>query len=504
MTRAAAWLVLVALACGARAQAIDAEASRFLGEPWARPGTCAPYRLHWDAVPGATARIEVHWGHTVLAHEVATPDRRGVAVLPVPVAEDVKLVLYQGETITEHRPRLPSRAAAASHAQPYVAVFAGDPLYARAVLPTEPGSLVADYFDLADFFTDWRLADGYDALVLLHADESRLPPGAQRTIAEFCSLGGAVFVAGSFRFGEQAQGIPAPGDPVPAQLRDVTLQRFEFGAGAVYRCEWEVLRRSRSARAVVKDAIMDHLWAGAATAPGGPAPSRAVPATAPWLEPGPLADGAPGALFWVLACALVAGCAVLPLVARRLSPHLWLAPVMVAGFAGVIGALSLLQTGPAPLADGWIVARTGPRHNGPVSVSAWVVADPAVSTWVVNLDAPGPRLLPRPVADVAGRPAWLADLPLASPVTGGQAARLDGGRVDGVNFRDFALAARNEGYGYTRQQGRLLEWWLEANAWRGRSALLMPAQAAGGLTPPGCAPRVQGAIAITPLRGDNK
>jgi len=496
-------LLALLLFSGALPAKLINEKSRFLTEPWARPGTCAPYRLILDAPAGSTVTVEVHWESVVLTRTVAVPGPGTAITLPVPVAEGVRLVAMLDAERDEHTPRLPPRSAAASYQQPYVSVFAGDPLYARAVLPTEPGIIVADYFDVADFFTDWRLADGYDALVLFNPDESRLPVGAQRAIAEFCSLGGVVFVAGSFRFGEQATDIPAPGDPVPMTLRDVLVQRFGYGAGAVYRCEWESLRKARSARDVIRDAVLDHLWLGADKPPGGPAPTRAAPANRPLLQPGPMAEGAPGPLFWTLAGALLAACGVVPLIAVRIHKAQWLGSAAVlVGCAG-IGGLASLQAGPEPAADAWALVLGGEKADGASALRTFVVAEPSITQWAVNLDDPGDRVLPRPLVAVATRPCWLADVPLAGTFTRGETAELWFGKIRDMNFRDFATAAREGSYGYDRQQGRLLDWWLESNAWRGRAAQVAPATAANLPKPPGCGLRPAGAIAITGLRKIN-
>lgn len=498
--RLPAAVMLLVLVPALAAQTIDREQSRFLTEPHGRPGTCAPYRLQFSAAAGSTATVEVHWGSVLLARAVPVPEATVAVVLPVPVGQGVKLLVRVGEAQDSHEPRLPPRSAAASHEQPYVAVFSGDPLYARAVLPSSPGQVLADYFATAEFFDDWRLGDGYDALVLFNPDDARLPHGAQRAIAEYCSLGGAVFVAGSFRFGEQAGDLPAPGDPEPVTLRDVPVQRFEYGAGAIYRCEWEALRKARSAQQVIRDAVLDHLWQGAEKPPGGPAHSRALAGSLPLLEPGPMAQGGAGPLFWVLATALVMGCVVGPLLMVRVSKAGWLPGVVVIGLCAVVGGLGATQSGPQPGADQWSVALTGPRPGGPAALRSFVVSEPAVPTWRVDLTDTNARPLPRPLTAVAGRPAWLVDLPLAASPQRGKAAELRFGVIEGLGFRDFATAARGGEFGYARDQGRLLDWWLENHAWRGRMADLAPCQITQAVAPPGCQVRAAGAIAITTVR----
>lgn len=496
-------MMALALLCAAlRAQAIDAEASRFLSEPQARPGTCAPYRLQFAAPAGSTAEVEIQWGSVLLRRVVAVAQSPVRVVLPVPASAGVRVTVRVGEDQAEHRPTPPPRSAAASHSQPYLAVFAGDSMYARAILPTQPGRMLADYFEVSEFFADWRLADGYDAIILFNPDDARLPSGAQRAIAEYCSLGGVLFVAGSFRFGEQAADLPAPGEPRPLTIRDVALQRFEYGPGAIYRCEWDALRRSRSAQAVVMEAVADHLWRGATEAPGGPAPTRAAPAALPLLVPGSPVEASPGAAFWVLLCVLVLGACVLPVVIPRLVSMAAAPAAGVFVFAAATGGLAALQPGPAPVADLWSVASNGPRPGGPMSLRGFVVAQPGLGEWKIDLDAPGPRILARPLPDIDGKRAWVVDVPLAAG-SHGRWSSLRSGAVDGVPFRDFATEARLGGRGYDVEQGRLLDWWLDQQAWRGRLARLGPAEASFDPVPPGGRARPRGAIAVTLDRHDD-
>lgn len=496
---------LVALLCcllaqAAPAQAIDREKSRFLSDPWGRAGTCAPFRLVFSGTAGSTAEVLVRAGDVTLTRQVAVAEGPAQVVLPVAVTPGVEITVRVGETRDTLQPRLPPRPAGASVEQPYVAVFATDPLYARAVLPADAGQLVADYFDIAAFFADWRLLDGYDAVVIFNPDDTRLPPGAQRAIAEFCSLGGALFVAGSFRFGEQAADLPAPGDARPMDFRGTPLLRFEYGAGAIYRCEYEQLRRARQASAVIRDALVDHLWQGQPLAPGGPLPTRAPPLNLPMLEQGPAAQAAPGPLFWALGTALLLACGVGPILAARLGRRRAL------GFAGlcallvVLGAAGSAQTGPQPVADTWAVVARGPRPQGPQALRGFVLAEPSVENWLVDLDAPGPRPLPRPFATTAGTRGWVVDLPLCNAPAPGPAATLRFGLVEGDNFRDFAARARQGQHGFDRQSGRLLDWWLQGHAWRGRAASLAPAAGVDVPVPPGAQGRPAGAIAVTMLR----
>ncbi|MBK9973923.1 MAG: hypothetical protein IPP14_04020 [Planctomycetes bacterium] len=493
-------LLCCALAQQAAAQTIDREKSRFVSEPYGRAGTCAPFRLVFSGPAGSTAQVQVQWGSVTLSRQVAVANAPAQVILPVPLVPDATVVVRIAEAQDSLQPRLPPRPAGTSVEQPYVAVFATDPLYARAVLPVAPGQLVADYYDIAEFFADWRLLDGYDAVVIFNPDDSRLPAGAQRAIAEFCSLGGALFVAGSFRFGEQAADLPAPGEAQPLEFRSTPMLRFEYGAGAIYRCEYEQLRRARQANAVIRDALLDHLWQGATDAPGGTQPSRAAPQSLPLLQPGHMAQAAPGVVFWVLALTLLLACGVGPTLAARLGKRASFGWLGMAALMAGLGAAGAGQTGPQPLADTWAVVVRGPRDHGPQALRGFVLAEESVETWLVDLDAPGPRPLPRPFAQATGHKGWVVDLPLARAPVSGKAATLRFGLVEGENFRDFAAGARMGEAGFDRQSGRVLDWWLQMNAWRGRAATLAPLAAQEVPVPPGAQERPAGAIAVTMLR----
>ena len=64
------------------------------------------------------------------------------------------------------------------------------------------------------------------------------------------------------------------------------------------------------------------------------------------------------------------------------------------------------------------------------------------------------------------------DTPLANGESRGTPVELVEGRVNGVHFRDFATARRAGADADSRGDALLLDWWLDANAYRGRRAML--------------------------------
>lgn len=469
-------LLLLCLAPALAAQKVDRVRSGFLSAPHGRPGTCAPYRVVFEAPAGSTAEVESRWGSVVLTRQVAVAGSPTQALIPVFVDPAVEVAVRVGEQQETFQPVLPPRLLPADYNRLYAAVFSRPAEAGRLVLPPEPGALAADYFETGEFFTDWRLFDGYDAIVLFNPDDVRLPAGSQRALAEFCSLGGSVFVAGSFRFGEQAGDLPAPGDPVPLVFSGVPVSRYEYGAGAIYRADFAALRDSPSARKVIVDALFHHAWFGALKAPGGPPPARALPPAPFSYAHGPGAEPTPGFWFFGPAGLLLLACAVGPLALARAARLRALQALPALGSAVLAGGLALLQPPPESAVEAYALVQSGPRNDGPAALRAWVVAQPQWRRqWQVPLEAPGVRILPRPVA-ATGWPRWEVDVPLAAGWASRPGVRLAKARVGEVLFRDYAKRAREGSTEFAQEQALLLEWWLENNAWRGREATLAPAQ----------------------------
>jgi hypothetical protein len=463
----AAFLVPAALG----AQTINRERSRFLSEPHGRSGTCAPYRLVFTA-RGDTERVEVTIGNVRLVREVATkPGESNEVVLPVYMTPNVR-VAVAGD---EFSPRLPLRRVEPDYEQPYVAVFAADALYVRALVPDDPGRMVCDYFENREFFDDWRCLDGYDAIILFQPEAQRPPPGAQRAIAEFCSMGGAAIIVGSFRMGEKVQGLPAPAEPEILRFSGVSAQRMAYGPGAIYRIDFEELRRHGHSHVVLREALLDHLWSGQNSAPAGKPAARTPASSAPALMRGNPEPPRPGALFFGLAGSLLLLCAVTPLAARRVRLGAWWgAPLICAGALG-IGGMTTMQDQPRPLLDCWAIFRAesaGPER--PCSVQLFLLPGEGVES-ILEIPLTGPvRGMPRPFRSAHGHVGWQVDLPLASGAPSELSEFVDG-RIANLNFRDFAARAYKGDGGFDVESARLLEWWLDENAYRGRAAGLGPA-----------------------------
>lgn len=473
-------LLLLVLAPALAAQQIDRTRSGFVSAPHGRPGTCAPFRVVFEAPQGSTATVESRWGNVVLTRQVAVAASPAQALLPVFVDPGAEVVVRAGEATDAFRPTLPPRLLPADYNRLYAAVFSRPAEAGRLVLPPEPGVLAADYFETGEFFTDWRLFDGYDAIVVFNPDDVRLPAGSQRALAEFCSLGGVVFVAGSFRFGEQAGDLPPPSDPQPLVFGGVAVARYEYGAGAIYRADFAALRDSPSARRVILDALFHHAWFGAAKAPGGPPPARALPPAPFAFAHGPGAEPAPGLWFFGPAGLLLLACIVGPFALARAPRLRSLLALPALGAALAAAGLSLLQPAPESAVETFALVQRGPRADGPASLHAWVAAQPQWrAEWQVALDASGARILPRPVA-AAGWPRWEVDVPLAQGWSSAGDVKLAKARIGEELFRDYAKRAREGSTAFASEQALLLEWWLENNAWRGREAGLAPAQAPQG------------------------
>lgn len=465
-------LLLSLLCCGAlSAQVIDAERSGFLSAPNGRAGTWAPYRLVLREVGGDTLSVSSEAPGVKLTRQVAASGRSELeVVIPVYVGEGAKLAVGQASL----EPTLPLRRIDPDYARPYVAVFSSDPVYARGVLPSTPRGAICDYYELAGFFGDWRLLDGYDAVVIFNPLETRLPAGSQRALAEFCSLGGAALIVGSFRFGERAVDLPPPAEPQIMQVRDVQLQRMGYGAGAIYRVGFDELRLSQSAPDVIIDALRDQLWFGGGRAPAGVPESRVPPLRSPMGPSLPSADAAPGPLFWGLAGGLLLLCGLVPVVAGRLTRRAWPAQLaLLAGCAG-IGGLALLQAKPLPTLEVSVLVRNG--EGGARSARVFLLAEPEwTETLTVDLDDQARRGLPRKLPGRPGWRAWAEDLPLVEPGAGrGSPVQLAFGMVGEVSFRDFSTRAHRGETGFSTDDAHLLEWWLDANAYRGRRAELQP------------------------------
>lgn len=492
-------LLLLILLCGPLcAQSFDETRCRFLSSPHARTGTWAPYRAALSNLDGQdTITVQSIAPGVVLEKQVAVAGTDTTEViLPVFVHEGA--ILRVGDA--ELRPELPTRRVDADFARAYTAVFSNDPVYARGVVPSTPSGAVCDYYELREFFTDWRLFDGYDAIIIFNPGGALLPAGSQQAIAEFCSLGGVVIVAGSFLFGERGVNVPPPQDPTLPVFRGVRARRMGYGPGAIYRFGYEELRTSGDAHAVLIAALRDHTWFGADNAPGGTPPVRVAPVNPPHPQPLPLQESRPTLLFWGFAGALLLVCGLVPVVAARVSRRKWLPPALVAAGCAGIGGVATLQQSPLPPLEITELFYSG--EGEPASARMLVQVE---RTWgdtlVVNLNSEV-RDLPRAVPSLPGWSAWAVDRPLVGlPADREPAVELQRGRVGGQVYRDFATSAHRGNTGFSTAEAAVVEWWLEENAYRGRSASLAPVAAPEmAFKLDGTTLRERGAIRVTPLR----
>ena len=468
------------------AQTIDTEKSRFMGSPNGRTGSYAPFRVVVEGLGGTDSIIlRSVSGGVVLEKQVAVAGvETAEVVIPVLVADDAVVSVSSGPgdaLVDEYRPKLPLRRIEPDYARPYVAVFSTDPLYARGVLPSAPNSAICDYFELSEFFGDWRLLDAYDVVVIFNPSDLRLPPGSQRAIAEFCSLGGACLIVGSFRLGEKAVDLPPPAEPTIINFRAVQAQRFGYGPGAIYRFGAEDLRRSRSAQLVLVDAMLDHTWYGADRAPAGKLESRLAPQRTPTPTPLPPDDASPTPFFWALGGGLLLLCGLVPIVAGRISKRTWPAQILLLVGCSGIGALALIQTRPLATVEASALVRLG--EGGAASARMFVIAEEGWHDAIkVKLDDASDRSLPRRMPSEPGWRAWVIDTPLVGVTKSEvESVEMAFGMVGDVSFRDFGAQARRGETEFSTSEAFLVEWWLEANAYRGRRAALDPMEWPTGL-----------------------
>ena len=289
-------------------------------------------------------------------------------------------------------------------------------------------------------------------------------------------------------------------------LEDTPVHRMAYGQGAIYRVSFSRLRASRSARKVILRALRDHRWFGAIEPPRGNPGSRAAPerALTAYLPARRGEPGVPGPLGVGLIGLLLLLVSIGPVLARRVLARPWSAPIAVAVGSLLLSLAGALQSGPDPAAEVSVIEYSGANPAGARALRWLIVAEPdALRTWTTDLDDPQDRRLARPVRSVGGRRAWLVDQPLAGvPAGAGPELTLANGLVEGIHFRDFATRATLGKSGMPRDNARLLNWWLETNAYAGRSARIRSCAVPKGDWPfaDRTVVRSRGAISITNLR----
>lgn len=501
ISRVTALALLLLCAAAAPAQAIDAARSGLLSAPRARPGCFAPLRVVFEAPPGATgALIESVSPGVVLTRQVNL-SKAGATEARIPWfvgAGSFVRVSISGAS-AEFTPPMPARPQLPSYGRHYTAVFAPDPAAAREAL--RPGDeWPCDFFSDSEAFEDWRMLDGYDAVMLFNPGSAAWPAGLAQALTDFASLGGAIITTDSFT-------PPKATAPTTLALEDVAFSRQFCGAGAVYRVRHaSLLAATNPSRAIIA-ALRDHRWHGADLPPSGPAPSRAIsePHARAWLVPLPPHEPPAPPLFFALCGLLLLASLLAPVLAARLSRRVWPGALAVFLASLAVAGPAALQPGPpvtieasqVELALGDVASRRS-FVTAPVSQGSALV-------WAVNLDAAGPRLLPRQAPARVQYSAWMVDEPDSKPMrAAAQGFELKAGSISGEMFRDFAASARRGQTSLDEGKALVLDWWLEANAYRGRDATLRGAEASTQpLTDRENAHwRFRGAISVTPLRQD--
>lgn len=475
-------LALVVLAAGAlNAQAINHDETRLLSLPHGRPGCYAPLQVVFDAPPSATSALVESVSDGVVLTRQVNIERPGRVSTRVPwlVAKGSKVRVTINGHSDEFTPPMPSRPQPPSYGRAYVAVFATDAAKARELLPPND-DLTCDFFAERDAPDDWRLLDGYDALLFLGAGAA-WPDAVIEAATQFASLGGCVI---------QDHAAVAGHGPIVAGRQGV-------GVGAVYTL-------ANAALADIRRAVRDHRWRGDDLPPAGPAPSRAIaePFERGWLIPHGQEPPRAPALFFALAGLALLVTVLGPVVAARLTARAWVAPLAVAALAGAITVGGLLQGAPPATVEYFTVDNA----EGAIASRRTFITCEAIETapevLSIKLDGGGPRILARGAPARVGCRAWVVDTPLTPLPAAGTAVELRNGRIEGRIFRDYAVAARRGETPFSDDQARILDWWLERFAYRGCDARLAPASAPAEPPVPleSVFWRPRGAITVTPLR----
>lgn len=444
-----------------------------LSPRFGRPGTWAPARVTIAEAAGGSDAVVIrsHAPGTVL--ELDTGAMQGTegttAVIPVFLGNGAYLSANSGRLDLEIP--APRRPVAVDYRLPYVAVFAPESVNPRAYYPTAPSARFCDYYSDAEFFSDWRYLDGYDAVVLFHPQEANLPVEASKVLAQFASLGGSVIVVGSFQFESHAEGLSAPSEPEALQFRNLLARRFGYGAGAIYRLSWPDIRDSSYPAGILDQLIQNQRWFGAKRPPARKPDCRALPVPPLNIPNAGGFSNTPSFGAYALMGGLIVILFVIPIAGGRAKSRRWLVPgLIVVGISG-IGLASTSIERPNPTAESATILFSDGGPNSPASARIWLQVElPTTLTFRLNaLDEQG---LARPFhsGDWSG---LQVDMPLIKGVeAGGYSVHMRGGRVNGKVFRSVITKARKGETPFSENEARILEWWLQHNAWRGRSATI--------------------------------
>ncbi|CAG0930914.1 hypothetical protein PLCT1_01583 [Planctomycetaceae bacterium] len=487
-----------ALGSSASAQAINHDETRLLSAPNGRPGCYAPLQVVFDAPDGVKSALVESISEGVVLTRQVNIDKPGRITTRMPwlVAKGSKVRVTIAGQSDEFAPPMPSRPQTPGYGRIYAAVFTPDIAKARELLP--PGDdLTCDFYSDREEIEDWRLLDGYDAMILLAAHQLKWPEPIQLSVDRFLSLGG-VFLS------DFLLPVGGPGEGEKIDCGGVQCQHATYGAGGSYRFEYDHWAKSTSPRSVVIAACRDHRWRGNDMPPSGPAPSRAVaePFERGWLHPQGQEPPSAPAWFFALAGLVLLLTLLGPIVGARLTSRAWVAPLTIALGATALCWLGSLQSGPPATVEVFTVESRGGEIASTRSYVTCEDIPGAPAVWTINLDAEGPRRLVRPAPARLGCRAWVVDTPMTKPLEAGNAVDLREGKIEDLIFRDYAAKARRGQAHFDEGQARILDWWLEANAYRGRDARLAPATPADEPLADWANVywRKRGAITVTPLR----
>ena len=441
-----------------------------LNPQFGRLNTWAPARVRIKASSNSDQMMITSHAPGVSLRLETSQTQRGdaiAAVIPVFLGEGAYLKV-NGRRLDIEVP-MPRRPVPADYNLPYVAVFAPDSINARGYLPTSMRRRFCDFYSDSQFFTDWRYLDGYDAIVLFHPQGANLPTESSKVLAQFASLGGTVIVIGSFQFEANAAGLPAPSEPTALQFQNQLARRFGYGAGAIYRLGWTDLRDSSHPAEVIDQLIQNQRWFGAKQAPAGKPDHRALSVNPLQMPNQGAFDNPPSISALALMCGLIFILLVIPVAAGRARKSKWLVPSLV--FSGIVGVVLVGNTmpEPRPTAELATIVFGDGQPESPASARYWLQIEQP-TTLNFTLGNKGEQPLARPFH--AGE--WMGlqiDVPLVGGVDAGpHSVEMQAGRVNGLSFRRYVTAARKNATPFDSDQAQILEWWLENNAWRGRSA----------------------------------
>lgn len=463
-------LIIALLTAPLGAQALDRERTRFLCEPHGRPGAYAPLEVVFNA-PGAggVALVQVQSPGVVLRKQVALAAAGPTTVrMPCRVGADSTVSVDIAGKVDSFSPAMPSRPAAPGYHRVFVAVFTPDAALAAPLLDEK--FLLCTVYRMDECFSDWRMLAGYDAVVVLNPGEGRLPPGAPRALAEFASLGGAIFAAGDLTFGGN---VPAPPEPQTFDFAGVIVMRQSYGAGTLYRVAHERLDTGKPGN-VVAAALRRHHWYGAGEAPAGAPVMRGGenPPVSDYIQPGERRPAEASLMVYALGGLLALVCLLAPLASLRVRRELWPGMAVIVLIAVGAAAAGSSQAGPVPQVQASVLELASEAPDVAARREMWLVPPALKGDFVVDLDAS--RILPHLTRPRGEWRVWMVDVPLTSKVMPREmVATFEAAYIEGLPFRDFAARSRLGETALDETGARVLDWWLEINAYRGRSAQIV-------------------------------